>query len=102
MKWGTREATWQRPVGQGDASGGGWPLATPQVATGRWLRAEIKEKVAGGCGDPEGKARSRWRGVRVPKMEGEGLYIDKGARLGEFNPFRSRSISIGRPGAEGG
>ena len=69
-------------------------MATPQVAMGRWLRAEIEEKVAGGCGDPEGKARSRWRGFRVPKMEGEGLYIDKGARLGGFLSVPEPPITI--------
>ena len=47
-------------------------------------------------------------GADFEEEEGEGqkwqgglLYIAGGARVGGFSWFRSRSISIGRPGAEG-
>ena len=92
------------------------------VAASRWLRALLerllatssapsgRDEVAGGGnrGEEVGGGWLMIGGADFEEEEGEGpkwqgglLYIAGGARVGGFSPFRSRSISIGRPGAEG-
>ena len=45
-----------------------------QVAAEGFAGTEIKEEETGGYGDPEGEARSTWRGLGFQKWKGK-VYI---------------------------
>ena len=67
----------------------------------KWRQRQVEAREGLGAEiDGEG-ARGRWRARDAEKWHGGGLYKARGLGLGGLRPFRSRSISIGRPGAEG-
>ena len=74
-RWiGGRKATWPRAIGWRRRLVAAQRIRARQVAGTRWLATEFEEKVAGGSGDPEGEARSRWRGLGFQKWKGK-VYI---------------------------
>ena len=83
-----------------------WPAAAGQLGGAKWrLRGwpapEFEAEEVGGGWLMIGGADFEEEEGEGQKWKGGLLYIAGGARVGGFCPSRSRSISIGRPGAEG-
>ena len=72
-----------------------------QVAGEDLAGAENEAEEVGGGWLMIGSAEFEEEEGEGPKWHGGGLYKVRGLGLGGLRPFRSRSISIGRPGAEG-